>query len=125
MGGMRISEAARAAGTTPRALRWYEEHGLLLPDRSGTGYRDYDERALRRVRHIRELLELGFTLTDVSAFADLLDQDVPGSFADPVSPACERAVDRARERLKALDERILAATELRDRLAERLGAGPL
>ncbi|WP_214316537.1 MerR family transcriptional regulator [Nonomuraea sediminis] len=123
---MRISEAARAAGTTPRALRWYEQHGLLFPPRSGDGgYRDYDERALRRVRHIQELLSLGFTLTDVSDFADLLDQEVPGSFADPVSPVCVRAVDRARERLKVLDERIAAATELRERLAARLGVDPL
>lgn len=61
----------------------------------------------------------------MSDFADLLDQEVPGSFADPVSSVCVRAVDRARERLKVLDERIAAASELRERLAARLGVDPL
>jgi MerR family copper efflux transcriptional regulator len=117
---MQIAEAARAAGTTPRALRWYQQHGLLEPRRSPTGYRDYDERAVQRVRHIRELLNLGFTLTDVQAFVDLLDREVPADFTQPGSPICHLALEKARARLAALDERIAAATKIRDRLAERL-----
>ncbi|MFC4118111.1 MerR family transcriptional regulator [Nonomuraea zeae] len=117
---MRIAEAARAAGTTPRALRWYQQHGLLEPGRSPAGYRDYDERAVERVRRIRELLDLGFTLIDVRAFVDLLDREVPAVFSRPGSPICRLALERARARLAVLDERIAAATRIRDRLAERL-----
>lgn len=120
MGSMRISEAAQAAGTTPRALRWYEEHGLLFPQRSATGYRDYDERGVQRVRNIRELLDLGFTLMDLKDFVDLLDVEVPDSFAKPGSPVCALALEKARRRLAALDARIAAATEIRERLAVRL-----
>lgn len=120
MGGMRIAEAARAAGTTPRALRWYQQHGLLEPRRSPAGYRDYDERAVQRVRHIRELLDLGFTLTDMQTFVDLLDREVPADFTRPGSPICHLTLEKARARLAALDERIAAATKIRDRLAERL-----
>ena len=38
---MRISEAARRAGTSPRMLRYYETEGLLAPTRRDNGYRDY------------------------------------------------------------------------------------
>jgi MerR family copper efflux transcriptional regulator len=124
MGFMRISEAARRAGTTPRALRWYEQHGLLTPRRSPGGYRDYDTGAVQRVRNIRELLAMGFTLTDVTAFVDLLDRDMPTRFTDPRSPGCMTALRTARERLDALDERIAAATRIRDRLAARLEVEP-
>ncbi|MFT2015502.1 MerR family transcriptional regulator [Streptomyces sp. 796.1] len=117
---MQIAEAARAAGTTPRALRWYQQHGLLAPRRSPAGYRDYDESAVRRVRHIRELLSLGFTLADVQAFVDVLDREIPADFTQPGSPVCHLALEKARARLAALDERIAAATHIRDRLAERL-----
>jgi DNA-binding transcriptional MerR regulator len=57
---MRISELAERAGTSTRALRYYEEHGLLAARRASNGYREYDEVDLRLVREIRSLLDIGF-----------------------------------------------------------------
>ncbi|MET8654218.1 MerR family transcriptional regulator [Nocardia aurea] len=57
---MRIGELARRSGTTTRALRYYEEQGLLAPERTDNGYRDYSETCLVRVRQIRALLDAGF-----------------------------------------------------------------
>ena len=49
---MRIGDAAAAAGTTPRALRFYEENGLLSPlRRTSSGQREYGPRELDRLRH--------------------------------------------------------------------------
>lgn len=56
---MKIGELARRAGTTTRQLRYYEEQGLLAPDRTGSNYRDYDESAVETVRQIRLLVESG------------------------------------------------------------------
>ncbi|MEU3568030.1 MerR family transcriptional regulator [Kitasatospora sp. NPDC036755] len=56
---MRIGELARRAGVTPRALRYYEEQGLLAPERRPSGYREYDERDVDTVRGIRTLLAAG------------------------------------------------------------------
>ncbi|MFC4586324.1 MerR family transcriptional regulator [Sphaerisporangium corydalis] len=117
---MRISDVARAAGTTPRALRWYEKEGLLSPSRTSAGYREYDPGAVLRVRNIRELLALGFTIEDVRAFADLLDLRVPDRFAGPGGTGCAVALETARRRLAVLDERVAAVTRVRDLLAERL-----
>jgi len=44
------------AGTTVRALRHYEQAGLIVSERAHNGYRIYDGSAAVRVRNIRLLL---------------------------------------------------------------------
>ncbi|WP_208828032.1 MerR family transcriptional regulator [Streptomyces ficellus] len=111
---MRIGELARVTGTSARALRHYEEQGLLSSTRAPNGYREYDEGAAVRVRNIRHLLDAGLTLEDVAVFGACLDGDVAG--ARPSG----RGLETARERLAVLDARIAAQTEARDRLAAAL-----
>lgn len=58
-----IQELAKASGTTSRALRHYDEIGLLPPTRIGSnGYRYYDEEALLRLQRILLLRDLGLGL---------------------------------------------------------------
>src|SRR3954470_4187723 len=57
---MRIGDLSAATGASPRALRYYEEHGLITSDREPNGYRAYAESAVDTVRAIRSLLDLGF-----------------------------------------------------------------
>ena len=58
-----IQELAKLGGTTSRALRHYDEVGLLPPSSVGAnGYRYYDERALLRLQRILLLRELGLGL---------------------------------------------------------------
>ncbi|MBF4609462.1 MerR family transcriptional regulator [Curtobacterium sp. VKM Ac-1393] len=56
---MRIGEVARGAGVSTRALRYYEEQGLLVARRSSGGQRSYDEAAIGRVRLIQQLFAAG------------------------------------------------------------------
>ena len=50
---MRIAEAAKAVGCTQRAIKFYEEKGLLSPvARSENGYRDYTEEDVRLLHEI-------------------------------------------------------------------------
>ncbi|MFG2385403.1 MerR family transcriptional regulator [Streptomyces avermitilis] len=83
---MLIGELAVEAGTTTRALRYYEEQGLLESDRTPAGYRLYERDAIRRVRNIRELLSCGFTVEDVKSLLAYLDADLPDVFS--YSPVC-------------------------------------
>jgi DNA-binding transcriptional MerR regulator len=69
---MRIGELADQAGTTTRALRLYEEMGLLETRRSANGYRDYDERDVRMVREIVNLRAVGFALDETRPFVECL-----------------------------------------------------
>ncbi|MEV1086053.1 MerR family transcriptional regulator [Streptomyces sp. NPDC050211] len=56
---MRISELARQADVTTKAVRYYESLGLITPERLANGYRNYDEDDVRLVREIRTLHLLG------------------------------------------------------------------
>lgn len=74
MTGMSIStrrwsaaQASRALGVSAKALRIYEEHGLLRPQRSDAGYRLYAEADLERARAVVQLRALGLTLAQVAA----------------------------------------------------------
>ncbi|GHE42569.1 MerR family transcriptional regulator [Streptomyces vinaceus] len=107
---MWISELAGATGTTARALRHYEQAGLISSQRAPNGYRIYDEGAVVRVRNIRYLLAAGLTLDDVRVFLPCLDGDVAAA------PPSETGVRVALERLAVLNERIAAQTDVRDRL---------
>lgn len=112
---MRIGELARATGTTARALRHYEQAGLIGSGRASNGYRVYDGQAVVRVRNIRYLLAAGLTLEDVRVFLPCLDRDVAAA-----SPS-NKGLRVARQRLAILNERIAAQTEARDRLEAALG----
>lgn len=56
---MRIGELARRTGVSERSLRYYEQQGLLVSDRSPGGQREYPERAVDRVILIQELYAAG------------------------------------------------------------------
>ncbi|MEU6860634.1 MerR family transcriptional regulator [Glycomyces sp. NPDC046736] len=56
---MRIGELAEATGATVRAIRYYEEQGLLGSERTASGQRVYTRDAVDQVRWIRMLLENG------------------------------------------------------------------
>ncbi|MGW4275369.1 MerR family transcriptional regulator [Streptomyces seoulensis] len=145
---MRIGDAAAAVGATPRALRFYEQRGLLpAPRRTGAGQRDYGPEELAVLRVIRRLLALGLTVEDLRGIADR----IPLLAADP-RPRCGSTAVRAPEagktpqageapqagvvgaavverRIAALDADIERLTRLRDALkaglADRHGAdGP-
>ena len=111
---MRIGELAGATGTTPRALRHYEQARLISSERASHGYRIYDERSVVRVRNIRYPLSAGLTLDDVRAFLPCLDGDVAAA-----APS-DKGLRVALQRLAVVDERIAAQTEARDRLAAAL-----
>ncbi|MGW1464982.1 MerR family transcriptional regulator [Streptomyces sp. NPDC002308] len=87
---MRIGELAERAGTTTRALRYYESRGLLRARRSENGYRTYDESDLRQLRQIRTLQDFGFDLEETRPFVECLRAGHPAGDACPASLAVYR-----------------------------------
>ncbi|MET9256581.1 MerR family transcriptional regulator [Streptomyces sp. NPDC048182] len=123
---MRIGDAAAAVGTTPRALRLYEQRGLLPPPhRSPAGQRDYTPADLAVLRVVRHLLGLGLTVADLAAIADrlpLLAVETPRA-CDPSSGSGETTVVGTavvRRRVAALEAEIARLSGLRDALVAGL-----
>lgn len=123
---MRIGDAAAAAGTTPRALRFYETNGLLPPPRRiRTGQRVNGPSEVARLRVIRQLLSLGLTVADIRDCAhrlDLLEGDMLPPYGGP--GACAWPTGIVRRRIAPLGAEIARLTSLRDQLAARIGADP-
>ena len=58
---MRIGELSDATGASTRALRYYEEQGLIRSERLSNGYRDYRPEAVDVVAFIQDLLAAGLS----------------------------------------------------------------
>ena len=75
----KIGELSRKTGKTHRALRLYEELGLLVPySRTQSGYRQYSKDAFVQIRWIERLQSLGFSLSEIQNFVDDLRTQAKG-----------------------------------------------
>lgn len=108
---MRIGELAERAGTTTRALRYYEQLGLLPARRAGNGYRAYDEGDLRLLREIRTLQDFGFGLEETRPFVECLRA------GHPEGDSCPASLEVYRRKLGELDECIARLQEVRAQVA--------
>jgi DNA-binding transcriptional MerR regulator len=114
IGRMRIGELARTAGTTTRALRYYEAQGLLEAPRTSNGYREYDESHLRLVREIQTLQAVGFALEDTRPFVEcLLAGNASGD-------SCPDSVATYRRKIAEVDACMARLAEVRAVLADKL-----
>ena len=61
---MNISDVAAVSGLPPKTLRYYEDIGLIAPERSANGYRNFDASDLHRLAFLARARSLGFTIDD-------------------------------------------------------------
>jgi DNA-binding transcriptional MerR regulator len=92
-----ISDLAAEFDVTPRAIRFYEDQGLISPARRGQT-RIYSSRDRTRLKLILRGKRLGFSLGEVADIIDLYDSD-PGEVAQ-----LEYFLDKIREQKKALEQ---------------------
>ncbi|MFE2355492.1 MerR family transcriptional regulator [Streptomyces parvulus] len=107
---MLIGEVARRSGVSARMLRHYESLGLVRPSgRTGSGYREYSGRDIRRIFHIESLRSLGLSLREIGRALD-----------DPGFTPAQLVGDLVRR----TRERVAAETELLARLSRIDAADP-
>jgi len=99
-----IQEVAKELGVTMRALRFYEDKGLIAPQRVGTT-RIYGRREMARVRLVLRGRRLGFSVREIKEFLDLYEVD-PNHVEQ-----MRRFLVRVRQRLNELEQRKAALEE--------------
>ena len=98
MATLTIGQLGKRADVGVETVRFYERRGLLAePDRRPSGYRQYDEEVVDRLRFIKRAKELGFTLNEIK---DLLSLRI-----DP-SMTCADVKNRAEEKIGDIQAKI-------------------
>jgi DNA-binding transcriptional MerR regulator len=106
---LNASEAARRLGISAKALRLYEQRGLLVPARSEAGWRAYGPDHMKRAADIAGLRGLGFSLAQV---ARLLSGDPQG--LEPALAAHQATLEARLQEIRNTAEKV---HELRSDLA--------
>ncbi len=111
---LRVGEVALRAGVKPDTVRYYEDAGLLAPaDRSRSGYRQFAEDAVERIRFIKRAQGLGFTLEEIAGLLELRVSH---------ENACAPAQARAEWKIAEIDGKIAALRRLRRGLTRFVAA---
>ena len=135
---VRIQEVADEAGLTPRAIRHYEELGLIKPAaRSEGAYRLYDADDVERLRFIKGLRdETGFSLAEIGQllededaraanrlrFRESRDSDERRRLLEEGITRIDRQVATLTGKIDRIEDMIAAARVRRDHLTEHLAA---
>jgi DNA-binding transcriptional MerR regulator len=101
-----VGEVAGLANVTIRTLHHYDEIGLVVPERTSSGYRIYGGPQIDRLQEVLFFRELGFTLDDITRIV-----------GEPTY-ARESALLRQRKLLEAKTERLIAMLEAIDQAIE-------
>ncbi len=110
---MNIQKAARLAGLPVKTVRYYDEIGLVCPDRRQNGYRDYSQRDLHMLRFLARARSLGFSIEECRQLLSL--------YAD--RNRASRDVKRlAEERIRQIDGKIRELQALRATLGHLVEA---
>lgn len=112
-----ITRLTRELGTTPRALRFYEEKGLLIPKRH-RGRRTYGPADQARARLIVELRSIDVAVTEIETILNTL----LATSREERSAALQRVVDEQIVRLQDAGARIEEMLDAARTVREQLGA---
>lgn len=100
---MNIGQASDASGVSQRMIRHYEKIGLIpAPSRRDSGYRDYSDADVSRLRFVAHARDLGFPIEEIRALLGLW-ADRGRSSADVKALATARAEELGRK-AQALEE---------------------
>jgi Hg(II)-responsive transcriptional regulator len=108
MHGLRTGQVAKHAGVKVETLRYYERVGLLdTPPRTASGYRVYPAATVSRIRFIRRVKALGFTLQEIAEFLALR--------VSPTASSAEMKA-RAQAKLAAIEEKLRTLARMQETL---------
>jgi DNA-binding transcriptional MerR regulator len=108
---MRIGDVAQRAGVSTRALRYYEEQGLLHSERTHSGQRSYSEAAVERVQLIQQFFTAGLPSRTIL-------QMLPCVESGEASPEVFAMLAAERDRISTAMADLAAARDALDRMID-------
>lgn len=122
---MRVQELADRAGVSARSVRHYDRAGLLPSRRLPNGYREFDERAVERVRTVKRMVESGLPIRDIVTLLPCLTAEGEFDGCDDARRVLDAHIERLRDHvartrrtLDLLDERRRNMTPALTRVGE-------
>lgn len=110
---MNISDVAKRTGLTSKAIRFYEEKGLVTPPlRSDNGYRRYTQKHLDELTLLRQARQVGFNLEECGELVNLFND--PGRHsADVKARTLQKVADIEKHimELQSMREQLLALAD--------------
>lgn len=105
---MNIGTVSAKSGLPAKTIRYYEEIGLITPDRTANGYRDFSDTHVHKLAFLHRARSLGFTIEDCRTLLALWEDQARAS----------GDVKRlARDHLAEIETKIADLIDMRDTLA--------
>jgi len=101
---MNIGQASQRSGLAPKTIRYYEDIGLIRPDRGENGYRDYAEADVHKLLFLQRSRGLGFSVEECRQLLALYEDK---------SRASADVRDLTQAKLTEIDRKIRELTGLR------------
>lgn len=110
MAALTIGQVARQAGVGVETVRFYEREGLLEePPRRASGYRQYSEQVVKRIRFIKRAQQLGFSLKEIMELL-MLRVDAHTS--------CEEVKQHTEAKIAQMEQKLLELQRMRQALLQ-------
>lgn len=115
--GISIGEVAKRTDLGVETIRFYEREGLIEePPRKLSGYRQYPENVIERIRFIRRAKDLGFSLKEIRELLEL--QKNEAATAADVKKVTEAKVEELTQKMLELEKMKTTLNRLIDECAE-------
>ena len=114
---MRIGELARRTGVSQRSLRYYEQQGLLMAERTPGGHRDYPEDAVDRVIRIQELFAAGLHSAKIAQLLPCM-RDTDGGPSEIATPRLVTDLTMERARVDRMITDLIRSREVLDEVID-------
>ncbi len=110
-----IQEVAREFHVSTRTIRYYEELGLLHPDRSNTNQRTFSKKEMAKLKLIFRGKRYGFSLEEIKEMVLLFDFDRTGI------QQLQRTVAYGEQKMQEIDDKIAELQQMKRELQQMHG----
>ena len=107
-----IQEVAKQFKVSTRTIRYYEELGLLSPNRSNANQRTFSKKEMAKLKLIFRGKRYGFSLDEIKEMVLLFDFDRTGI------QQLERTVAYGEQKMNEIDEKIAELTQMKNELQQ-------